>query len=65
MSTIKMSGAARSTIDGHKVINAGRMSGGEHKHDIVATADKTPKRGDYDKGPAPKPFNAIGDNRKG
>jgi hypothetical protein len=33
------------SIAGRRLINLGRMSAGEHKHNIVATADKTPKRG--------------------
>jgi hypothetical protein len=66
MSTIKMSGPARTTIDGHHVINAGRMSAGEHKHNIVATADKTPKRGTTGAGDKfAKPYNGIGDPRRG
>jgi hypothetical protein len=44
MSSINTS-KAHQTLDGRHVANTGRMSGGEHKHNIVAIADDMPKRG--------------------
>lgn len=65
MSNIKHS-KFHESVDGRQVINTGRMSAGEHKHNIVATADKTPKRGSTGAGNHfAKPCNAIGDKRQG
>lgn len=41
-------------------INVGRMSGGQHHENIVATAEKTPRRGDTGAGCAIPPANEHG-----
>lgn len=51
MSSINTSKFHKST-DGRESINVGRMDAGEHKHNITATVDKTPKRGSTGAGKA-------------
>lgn len=54
------------SVDGHQVINTGRMSAGEHKHNIAATAEKTPKRGSTGAGDRfAKPCNGLSNKHQG